>query len=76
MVVRQNATISDIKNLIVLQVTRDLKEKGRRNKKISWYAIISHLLLIYLHILILFHYFFLGDIYGKLIVSFLKDENY
>ncbi|CAB4385273.1 unnamed protein product [Rhizophagus irregularis] len=36
MVVRQNATISDIKNLIVLQVTRDLKEKGRRNKKISW----------------------------------------
>lgn len=40
MVVRQNATISDIKNLIVLQVTRDLKEKGRRNKKISWYEIL------------------------------------
>jgi len=36
MVVRQNATIADIKNLIVLQVTRALKEKGRRNKKISW----------------------------------------
>ncbi|GBC07189.1 hypothetical protein RclHR1_00730038 [Rhizophagus clarus] len=36
MVVRQNATISDIKNLIVLQVTRDLKEKGRKRKKISW----------------------------------------
>ncbi|RGB44020.1 hypothetical protein C1646_661085 [Rhizophagus diaphanus] len=36
MVVRQNATVSDIKNLIVLQVTRALKEKGRRNKKISW----------------------------------------
>jgi U11/U12 small nuclear ribonucleoprotein SNRNP25 len=35
-VVRQNATIADIKNLIVLQITRDLKEKGRRNKKIGW----------------------------------------
>ena len=42
MVVRQNATIADIKNLIVLQISRDLKEvneaKGRKNKKISWYV--------------------------------------
>ncbi len=40
MVVRQNATIADIKNLIVLQISKDLKEvnkeKGRKNKKISW----------------------------------------
>ncbi|RIA91773.1 hypothetical protein C1645_821609 [Glomus cerebriforme] len=36
MIVRQNATIADIKNLIILQVTRDLKEKGRKNKRISW----------------------------------------
>ena len=37
MVVRQNATIADIKNLIVLEITRDLRDKGRKNKKISWY---------------------------------------
>ncbi|CAI2185710.1 13148_t:CDS:2 [Funneliformis geosporum] len=38
MVVRQNATIADIKNLIVLQISRDIKEankkKGRKNRKI------------------------------------------
>jgi hypothetical protein len=58
MIVRQNATIADIKNLIVLQVTRDLKEKGRNNKKISWYDIIICLnISIYTKylILIIFH---------------------